>query len=114
MDAVDKIKAELNKIGLVLHPNKTNVFHYKQGVKFIGSVVKESRLYIGNRTKGNAWNVVNSISNEIIGKGVKNVTKEDIKDYQTRINSYLGFMSHGNTYKIRARLVCSKEFAPIL
>lgn len=114
MEGVGKIRTELSKIGLVLHPNKTNVFHYKQGVKFIGSVVKEDRLYIGNRTKGNAWNVIKTISNEIIGKGKKNITKEDIKDYQTRINSYLGFMSHGNTYKIRARLIRSKEFVPIL
>ena len=38
---------------LTLHPRKIYLQHFSKGVKFIGSVIKPGRNYIGNRTKGN-------------------------------------------------------------
>ena len=57
-EAIPLIKEYLKTtVSVTLHPNKVYIQHYTKGVKFIGSVIKPNRIYVGNRLKGNAWNV---------------------------------------------------------
>lgn len=78
---------------LIVNPRKNYFQHYKNGVKFIGAMLKRNRSYIGNRTKGNLYYRLNKFFSEIdAGK---------IDDLITVANSYLGFMVHYDSYNIR-------------
>ena len=45
-------------MALKLHPNKIEFQQVRKGFKFIGASIKKKRLYIGNRTVGNFYNIV--------------------------------------------------------
>ena len=96
--AVPLIDAYLrNELGLMLHPNKRYLQHYKNGVKFIGGVLKKGRKYISNRTKGNLYyKLMTEFSTP---------SKEKAEKLVAVINSYLGFMVHYNSYKIRKEIL---------
>ena len=110
-EAIPLIKEYLKAtVSVTLHPNKVYIQHYTKGVKFIGSVIKPNRIYVGNRLKGNAWNVFKEIS-EDIKKGY--TSKADILHYRCRLNSYLGFMRHRSSYNIRKKLFSSEYYKSI-
>lgn len=91
------------KLQLTLHPRKVYLQHYTKGVKFIGAVVKPGREYIGNRTKGNLFAKIKKFNDEF-KKNPKNGRRIAI-DMIASINSYLGFMIHYKTYKIRKKML---------
>ena len=62
---------------------------------------------MGNRLKGNTWNVFKEIS-EDIKKGY--TSKADILHYRCRLNSYLDFMRHRSSYNIRKKLFSSEYY----
>jgi RNA-directed DNA polymerase len=84
-----------------LHPNKIYLQHYGKGVKFLGSVIKPHRIYIGSRTKGNLHEVITEM-NKI---DINSITKELIKQYVARLNSYLGNMTQYKTMRLRKKLL---------
>lgn len=94
------IKAELN---LTLHPKKIYLQHYSKGVKFIGAVVKPNREYIGNRTKGKLYAKLTQLNKEL--EKNPNPSPDSIAQAVASINSYLGFMIHYKTFKIRKRML---------
>ena len=94
------IKAELN---LMLHPKKIYLQHYSKGVKFIGAVVKPNREYIGNRTKGKLYAKLTQLNKEL--EKNPNPSPDSIAQAVASINSYLGFMIHYKTFKIRKRML---------
>ena len=94
------IKAELN---LTLHPKKIYLQHYSKGVKFIGAVVKPNREYIGNRTKGKLYAKLTQLNKEL--EKNPNPSADSIAQAVASINSYLGFMIHYKTFKIRKRML---------
>lgn len=94
------IKREL---AMTLHPKKVYLQHYSKGVKFIGAVIKPNREYIGNRTKGNLYAHIMEFNKELArqpGQAVKMLDQ-----VAASINSYLGFMIHYKTFKIRRKLL---------
>ena len=46
------------ELGIDLHPKKIYLQPVKHGFKFIGSVIKQNRIYAGNRTIGNLYSLV--------------------------------------------------------
>lgn len=93
-----------------LPPSKIYLQHFSKGVKFIGAVVKPGREYIGNRTKGNLYAKIHYYNKEAEKNPRK--AKKLLPDLLASVNSYLGFMIHYKTYKIRRRLL-EKELSPL-
>ena len=88
-----------NKLHLHLHPKKFYLQHYSKGVKFIGSVIKPHREYIANRTKGNFCAKVRMYN--AMEEEVRKNPEAYTDNFMASINSYLGFMKHYKTYRIR-------------
>jgi len=87
-----------SNLNLVLHPKKIYLQHYTKGVKFLGAVIKPNRIYIARRTKGNFYEAIekhNSVVNE------RKPTEEEVFEFISSMNSYLGVMKHYRTYKLR-------------
>jgi len=87
---------------LTLHPRKIYLQHFSKGVKFIGSVIKPGRNYIGNRTKGNFFQKIQEYNH--MAENNPNYANFAEK-FQSSINSYLGFMVHYSSYKIRYNML---------
>ena len=86
------------KLGLQLHPNKIFLRKIKSGVDFLGYVV--FLYYILPRTKTKR-RLISKIKSRI--NDYKEVKISEIKLNQT-IQSYFGYLSHANSYKLRQEL----------
>lgn len=82
---------------LILHPHKIYLQPVRHGVKFLGSFIKQGRLYAGNRTVGNATTLVREYA-EVSDK------EQFIEKFVQRYNSYMGYLIHHKAYAIRWRL----------
>ncbi len=91
---------------LTLHPKKFYLQHYSKGVKFIGVVIKPNRQYIGNRTKGNLYRTIHHY-NKLSAEN-SYYAQENSEKFVSSVNSYLGFMIHYCTYKIRRKILENK------
>lgn len=107
------IKNKLKTMGVKLHPKKLYIQHYSKGVKFIGAVIKPNRIYISNRTKGNFYYSL-KVYNKNIMDGDKIPTFDEIENFVSSINSYLGFLVHYKTFNIRKKLLLSNLMKPWL
>ena len=85
------------QLDIELHPNKVYLQPIRHGVTFLGSVIKHGRIYAGNRTVGNAVNLIREYA------FVKNKEKY-IEKFAQRYNSYMGYLVHRKTYGIRWKL----------
>lgn len=85
------------KLQVILHPDKVYIQDARNGVKFIGGVVKPNRLYISNRTVSNAYKAVNRMNTL--------VEKDNAEKMMQSLNSYFGFMKHYRSYKIKKRIL---------
>jgi len=92
----------LSMLKLKLHPRKIHLQHYSKGIKFIGAEINSNRIYIANRTKGNFYNAIQK--QNLIAR-IHKPTKQEQKDFQAIMNSYLGIMSHYKTYKLRKEII---------
>ena len=104
LELKEKLKAFIkDELAMTLHPKKVYLQHYSKGVKFIGAVIKPDREYIGNRTKGNLYARIRAY-NEQLSREPKKAVKL-LEQLSASINSYLGFMIHYKTFKIRRKLL---------
>lgn len=85
-----------------MHPNKIYLQHYSKGVKYLGAVIKPHRIYIANRTKGNFHNAIKH-QNQVVKH--RKPTREEVKMFQSSMNSYLGIMKHYSSYKLRKSML---------
>lgn len=103
VDIQEKLRRFMvEKLSLRLHPRKVYLQHYSKGVKFIGAVIKPGRVYIGNRTKGNLYQKMREFNR--LAESNKSYS-EQAEHFVSSINSYLGFMVHYSTYKIRHKMI---------
>ena len=84
-------------LGLELHPQKVYLQPIRHGVKYLGTVIKQGRLYAGNRTVSNAINLVREF-NKIKDK------ERHIEQFAQRYNSYMGYLEHRKSYAIRWKI----------
>lgn len=85
------------RLGIDLHPSKVYLQPIRHGLTFLGSVIKGERIYAGNRTIGNATNLIREYA--LIEDKERHIEK-----FCARYNSYMGYLVHRNTYAIRWRL----------
>jgi len=85
--------------GLTLHPRKISLQQTRKGFTFVGAGIKGGRLYTGDRTVGNCWNMVDMYNNLAEREQEKSVTK-----FVQRYNSYAGYMVHYHSYTIRYKM----------
>jgi len=88
----------LREDGLTLHPRKISLQQVRKGFTFVGVGIKGGRIYTGNRTKGNCWDMVSFYNRLPESEQVQSVTK-----FVQRYNSYAGYMIHHSSYSIRYR-----------
>lgn len=98
LTAVPKIRSLLSEYGLRLSPAKFYFQHYTKGVAFTGSVIKRDRKYIGNRTVSNFVRAIYRLN--------RANNMEEVERAVCSINSYLGFLRHGNEYNTRKKILC--------
>ena len=80
-----------------LHPDKIYIQDYRKGVKFVGSVVKRNRMYIGNQTVSGMYDKIRFFN--------ENICKEEVEHLMQSLNSYLGFLKHYKTYNIKKKMM---------
>lgn len=101
LESINLIKKLLSKIKVKLHPNKIYIQECKKGVSFIGSTIKLNRIYTNDRTIYNFKRCIEKINNN---------HNLNISEVICRINSYLGFLCHTNSYKIRKKIVLKLDY----
>jgi hypothetical protein len=92
------LKEELK---LTLHPKKIVLQDYRKGIKYIGAYLLPDRIYSDKRTKGNFYHLIDQW-NAIIR--ARKLSPEEIRHFQSSVNSYLGFMRHYKTFCLRKRM----------
>ncbi len=103
INIIPKIKVYLKEnLKLDLHPKKIYLQNINRGVEFLGVYLKPWRKYITPRIKNNFYLVINNINNYFMDN---KVVYEDIVKIREKINSYLGILSHYNTYKLKIKCI---------
>jgi retron-type reverse transcriptase len=85
-------------LSLHLHPNKVEIIKYTAGVDFLGYVIFPTHTLIRERTKRR---IIRKFESKIKKYEEGEVSKEKIN---ATLSSYLGVLSHANTYKLSMRL----------
>ncbi|MBQ0074666.1 MAG: hypothetical protein KBT34_10775 [Prevotella sp.] len=88
-----------NELRLKLHHDKVYVQEVRHGVKFIGSVIKQGRKYVGNRTIDNIYKTIRYYN--------KRINQGNAIPFMQTLNSYLGFMIHSKSYARRMEVIKS-------
>ncbi|HAT7072804.1 TPA: hypothetical protein JAN90_08535 [Legionella pneumophila] len=86
------------ELTLELHPRKQYLQHYRQGVPFLGVILKPHCIYAGRRIKGNFYDAI--AKHNAVAKDHKPTIDEQMA-FLCSINSYLGILSHYQTYRLR-------------
>jgi RNA-directed DNA polymerase len=93
--------------GLLVHPKKIYLQHYSKGFPLLGVYIKPHRIYIAKRTKTAFKKVIYYYTN-VLATQTLNTTRE-INEIRSVINSYLGLLSHYQTYKLRYQTLFSNK-----
>lgn len=92
------------ELSLELHPKKIYLQHFSKGVCFLGAVLKSRRIYIGNQTKGSFYKKI-KCWNDLIEEKPREFNKENLDQFLSCLNSYLGNMEQFNTYNLRKKML---------
>lgn len=90
------------KLNLVLHPKKIYLQHYAKGLKFLGTIIKPGRIYTASRTKANFYKTIKT-QNALVESNAP--SKNELINFLSLMNSYLGILKHYKTYKLRKHMV---------
>lgn len=99
------------KLHVQLHPKKIYLQHFSKGVSFIGGIIKPNRTYILNKTKGKLYLKLHYYLDQYKSNG--ELSLKELKDLRATLNSYFGLFSKFNTFKLRKKILTSKEFIPL-
>ena len=102
LEVMEKIAQWLAAHGLVLHPKKVYLQHYKKGVLFVGGMIKPGRKYISRRTVGRMCAKINRFNK--LFEGDEPVTDELVDKVIATMNSYFGMMRHYASYHLFLRI----------
>ncbi len=93
---------------LTLHPKKIHLQPCKNGIPFLGAVVKPYRTYIRNRTKGSFFKKIQYWKNI---QHQHALSSEERMRCLSCLNSYLGLMNHLNAFRLQQKIV-TEELSP--
>ncbi|HFK5506005.1 reverse transcriptase domain-containing protein [Elizabethkingia anophelis] len=88
----------LLKEGLELHPKKIYLQHYSKGFQFLGTYIKPHRIYIGKRTARNFKKRIEYYKQVMVNG---DLSFNELDEFRSVLNSYLGMLSHYSTYRLR-------------
>ncbi|WP_337050853.1 reverse transcriptase domain-containing protein, partial [Elizabethkingia meningoseptica] len=88
----------LLKEGLELHPKKIYLQHYSKGFQFLGTYIKPHRIYIGKRTARNFKKRIEYYKQVMVNR---DLSFNELEEFRSVLNSYLGMLSHYSTYRLR-------------
>jgi hypothetical protein len=88
---------------LKIHPNKISLKSIKDGIPFLGQVIKPNCTYVGNRTKNNFYQAIEEINR--IMEVVPQFSWQQLSEIRATLNSYLGYMQHTNSYNLRKSML---------
>ena len=94
------------ELSLQLHADKFYLQEARKGATFVGSIVKQGRIYLANRTihgLHDALGTLNTICKGIIEGGATYGRLRNLEHAISSVNSYLGFTIHCNAYNLRLR-----------
>lgn len=95
-----KIKA----MELVMHKDQRYFQPASHGTMFVGSYIKNGRIYLSNRTLGRFRDKAIEIS-RYLQQPAKEITSYDLDHILATLNSYLGFCKGRKTYRLRRRIM---------
>ncbi len=104
---------KLEAMDLTIHKHKRYIQPASHGTMFVGSYLKNGRIYLSNRTLGRFHDKVREIA-KYLQKPSSEITSADRDHILATLNSYLGFCKNRKTYRIRRRimrpLIYSQDF----
>ena len=115
---IGEIRAYLaDELHVTLHPDKIYLQHYSKGTKMVGAVIKppsprgssSGRVYIANRTRGHFISAMIAFNRE---GDTHRARVAMLGRLRATVNSYLGLMSHFNSFKVR-RKICERYILPV-
>ena len=92
-----------SELKLNIHPNKIVLNSIDKGIPFLGQIIKPHCSYISNRTKNNFYQAIQEV-NKLMAV-VPQFSWKQLCDIRAKINSYLGYMKHANSYKLRKSML---------
>lgn len=103
LNCVTIIRNFLNQqLKLTLHPKKIRLQRICHGVSFIGCSLQVGHINGGKRTINNWKSLVKQ--ENILVLDHKSTRQEQI-DFRAKMNSYLGILSHYNTFRVRYKIL---------
>jgi hypothetical protein len=88
-----------SKLKLKLHPNKVSIRKYNQGIDFLGYIVLPHHCQLRTKTKKRIFKKLKLKISEF----KNNLISED--SLNQSLNSYLGVLSHANSFKLKEELL---------
>jgi hypothetical protein len=88
---------------LNVHPNKIVLKSVQEGIPFLGQIIKPHCSYISNRTKNNFYQAIQVINKQMAT--VPQFSWQDLSEIRAKLNSYLGYMQHANSYNLRKTML---------
>ncbi len=102
---IPKIDAYLKKeLDLKLHPKKIYLQPISHGCKFLGTIVKPRRIYVGARIKANFYQAIKKAA-----AGGETTTNLPLGSETAAFNSYLGLMKKYQSYRLRRKMLTAPE-----
>ncbi len=89
----------INNLGLELNHKKKNINLVSRGFDFVGHVIKPNRKHLRKRTIKKCCNAIEKWENN-----ENRFKKEELQEFRNKINSYLGFLIHTDSYRFRKEL----------
>lgn len=100
LDKISQMEWDLQRKGIRLHRKKKYIQHISKGTVFLGSVCKMGRTYVSNATVTRALEMIKYYNSQ-------QTNINTMYEFVQKLNSYLGYMKHFNSYSIRYRLMKS-------
>ncbi len=97
-------------LDLGLHPKKIYLQHYSKWVLFLWAVIKPYRTYIKKQTIGYFYSKI-MILNRRLEEETYRPSSALKNDFLSIINSYLGFLRHYKSYRIRKKILLNNVSA---
>lgn len=110
-DLVKLADAKISELGLTVHKDKRYFQPASRGVMFVGSYIKNNRIYLSNRTIGRFKDKVNQIC-QYLSNPSSQVTSADLDHILATLNSYLGFCKDKKTYRLRKKIMRPLKYLP--
>lgn len=97
------------RLHVTLHQDKFYLQPVRHGIKFVGSVIMPGRTYISNRTVGGLIDELQRTEEvcDLIAGGCDDIEAayKELRHCVSSINSYIGFLVHCNSYRLRMSLL---------